>query len=354
MLGTVIIGYFKRYLREERYNALDDVILNISRRVLCIRTGKADKETRAKKIEDFESFVVSISDQQLVTGFALILAAYLIRYGVADLDRTISAYSYCMAVNLALFSCVVHLSSMTVLRTYHDDNKRSRDLRTILMIVAVSFLIPQLVTSQILDSSRTLRCAVADLQGDTTLYWYSDIYDQTIFFGTLAILGVLVCGYLRRMLEMYIPRFRQSPEAALAELCGKVLPWPKESDLEKFNTAARGDQMAKAQWLSSNLGGARHYLVLMGVLAGELRTSFFAEIVWLLFYFTFGLCQVCFFIRWGSGPGGSESPISFTPQFGQLLPIGMLYLPVLSAFEAYTRKAIRISTVLRIILTYAA
>lgn len=291
-----------------------------------------------------------MSDQQLVTGFSLILAAHLIRYGVAGLDRSISAYSYCMAVNLALFSCVTHLSSMTVLRSYHDDNKRLRNIRTVMMIVAVAFLIPQLVASQILDSSQTLRCALDQLGGDTTLYWYGDIYSQTIFFATLAMVGMLVCEYLRRLLEMYLPRFRESPEASVAEMCARILSWPNQDDLNTFNTAARGKNLMRAVWLSAERSGLRYHFSLAGVIMGELRRSFFAEIVWLLFYFTFGLCQVCFFITWGSDPGESDPPISFTPQFGQLLPIGMLYLPILSAYEAYTRK--NMSPNLYDILTY--
>ncbi|KAJ5463381.1 hypothetical protein N7475_008325 [Penicillium sp. IBT 31633x] len=37
MLGTVIIGHFNQLLREERYNALDTVILNTVSRVFCTR-----------------------------------------------------------------------------------------------------------------------------------------------------------------------------------------------------------------------------------------------------------------------------------------------------------------------------
>lgn len=206
------------------------------------------------------------------------------------------------------------------------------------MIIAVAFLIPQLVASQILDSSQTLRCALDELSGDTKLYWYDDIYSQTIFFATLAMIGMLICGYLRRLLEMYFPIFRESPEASVAEICAKIFSWPNQDDLNDFNTAARGNHLGQLVWLSAERSGLRYYFAVAGVIMGELRSSFFAEIVWLLFYFTFGLCQVCFFIIWGSDPEESDPPISFTPQFGQLLPIGMLYLPVLSAYEAYTRK----------------
>jgi hypothetical protein len=140
MLRTVITGYLNRLLREERYNALDNLILDTVYRIFRA-IGKKDsrKGNEENRIQYFEQFVVTMSDQQLVTGYTLILASYMIRSGVAGLDNTISAYSYCMAVNLALLSCVTHLSSITILRSYHDKSPRLRDARTILMLVALAF-----------------------------------------------------------------------------------------------------------------------------------------------------------------------------------------------------------------------
>ncbi|KXG52198.1 uncharacterized protein PGRI_084820 [Penicillium griseofulvum] len=355
MLGTVITGYFNRLLREERYNALDNLILDTVYRIFRA-TGKRDscKGYEENRIEDFEKFVVTMSDQQLVTGYSLILASYMIRSGVAGLDNTISAYSYCMAVNLALLSCVTHLSSITILRSYHDKSPRLRDARTIVMLVALGFLLPQLVASQLLDSSQTLRCALNEFGGDTTLYWPgTDKYDQTIFFATLAIVGMLVCGYLRRILELYIPRVRESPEAWAAESCAALFSWPSKEGLDKFNAAASDGQLVKAIWLSVGPKGRLYdHFAFAGIILGELRGSFFAEIVWLLFYCTFAICQICFFIVWGSDSRAKQSPISFTPQFGQILPLGMLFLPLLSALELYTRKNMYILSTSTVV-TYA-
>lgn len=280
-----------------------------------------------------------MSDQQLITGFSLILATNLIRYGVADLDKTISGYSYCIAMSLSLLSCVTHLSAMAVLRGHYDSNRRLRDTKTFLMIAAIALLLPQFVTCQRVGTSLTLRCALDDLEGDTGLHWDpDDIYVQTFFFATLAMVGILACGYLQRILELYSPRFRESPEAWVAEACASIFSWPSQADINAFNAAAHADQLARERLLLVGLNGLREYFVLVSVIEGEMRGSFFGEIVWFLFYSTFALCQICFFIVWGSGSDW-KAPISFTPQFGQILSLGMLILPLLSAIDGYRSES---------------
>ncbi|CAI7642872.1 unnamed protein product [Penicillium palitans] len=133
-------------------------------------------------------------------------------------------------------------------------------------------------------------------------------------------IGILVCGYLRKILELYSPRFRESPEARVAEACARIFSWPSQADINAFNAAAHADQLARERLVLVGLNGLREYFVLVSVIAGELRGSFFGEIVWFLFYSTFALCQVCFFIVWGSGSDW-RAPISFTPQFGQILSL---------------------------------
>jgi hypothetical protein len=338
MMAAVFIGYFTRALRKDRYNALDDMILD------TFKPGKRnDHEHAPSRIVALENFVLTMSDQQFVIGTALIVAIYLIWYGVVGMDAKISAYSFCIAVNLALFSCITHLSSITVLRSYFDDHKRLRNARVFLMVSAIGVLIPQLVASQMIDSSVTLRCALS--QGDPTLQWDDNIYDQTIFFATLAMIGVIVCGYLRRILEMYFPRFRESPEAWMAEVCASLISRPTQDELGTFAVGVAKEQLARASRLSATQtfslrgSGDLALRLVAGVIPSELSRSFFAEIIWLLFYFTFGLSQVIFFIVWGSVPDNVDSkPVSLTPGFGQILPLILLGLPFLSAIEAYTSK----------------
>lgn len=160
------------------------------------------------------------------------------------------------------------------------------------MVAAIALLIPQFVTCQRVGTSLTLRCALDELAGDTGLHGDDDdIYVRTFLFTTLAMIGTIVCGYLRRILELYSLRFRESPEAWVAEACASIFSWPSRADINTFNDAAHADQLAQERLLLVGLNGQREYFVLVSIIAGELRGSFFGEIVWFLFYSTFVLCR---------------------------------------------------------------
>ncbi|KAL6401368.1 hypothetical protein AUP68_15237 [Ilyonectria robusta] len=187
-----------------------------------------------------------MADQQLFTGLALIVAVYMIRFGVAGLDDKVSVYSFTIAVNLALLSCVTHLSAMTVLRTYYAGLKKMRDIRVVMMVLAAALIMPQLVASQVLEPTLSLRCAVDDSAPGPLLRWTDDIDDQTVYFATLGIIGVVICGYLRRLLELYFPTFRVSPEAWIAETLATVFHWLTERAREALNTEAARHETALA------------------------------------------------------------------------------------------------------------
>ncbi|KAH6953827.1 hypothetical protein BKA56DRAFT_681820 [Ilyonectria sp. MPI-CAGE-AT-0026] len=179
-IGSILAAYLFGALPNDRYNGADNALLNILYGIFG-RARRTHEETgRPRKTVAFESFIQAMAGQQLLTGMALIVAVYMIRYGVTGLDEKVSIYSFSMAVNLALLSCITHLSTMTVLRTYYAEFKKLRDIRVAMMVVAAVLIIPQLVASQ-----------------GPLLRWTDDIGGQTVYFATLGITGVVVCGYLR-------------------------------------------------------------------------------------------------------------------------------------------------------------
>ena len=74
------------------------------------------------------------SDQQLVTGIAILISGY------AQLYCGLSSFHWQMIVYLAWFSSLTHLTTLTVLRQYFRDNPASRLWRAILMLVMVTML----------------------------------------------------------------------------------------------------------------------------------------------------------------------------------------------------------------------
>lgn len=84
-------------------------------------------------------------------------------------------------------------------------------------------------------------------------------------------------------------------------------------------------------------GGVKNvpFLSIAGVVMRELRLSFFAEIAWLLFYATYSLCALAWFFIWGGDPTLDQSPVTFTPNFGQILPLVLLIGTGLAIAETF-------------------
>ncbi|KAM0435908.1 hypothetical protein ACHAPT_002800 [Fusarium lateritium] len=326
---AILVAYFTQALRPDRYTRLDKVIIRMTGRGSIV-----SNKIREQRIVAFESFIKAVSDQQLFTSLALTVAIYLLRYGVGGLDVEVSAYSYCLAVNIALLSCVVHLSAMTILRDHFEKFKWLRGVRVLIMLVTIGCLLPQLVLTQVIDTSLTLRCAFDPNEWDLTFGWPDDDkYGQTIFLATFAIMWVLVCSYLRRLLELYSPLFRESPERWAAGVFYAVAQWPSIDEQDRFNQEAASYNEGQCLEVPT-YGGMLLYRQVLKIVSSKFHRSFVTEIIWLLFYTTYALCQILFFVFWGTDP--DKSPVSFSLGFGQILPLVLLGLPVLSALELYS------------------
>jgi len=86
-----------------------------------------------------EEVITSFSDQQVVTGLAILIG------GFSQLQWGIAAYHWLNVVNLAWFSAMTHLLTLTTLRTQIRGSKTMRALRVVGMGCLVVMLIVALV-----------------------------------------------------------------------------------------------------------------------------------------------------------------------------------------------------------------
>ncbi|KAK4186060.1 hypothetical protein QBC35DRAFT_502341 [Podospora australis] len=345
----IVLAYIGRALRQDRYNALDHAFLTDLYRLVGKKWESSNRVLHSTQhVLAFEAFFQSIADQQLFTGLALVVAIYAIRAGVSGLDAETSGYSYIMAVNLALLSCLAHLSAMTVLRTRLGKLKRLRDVRVVMIVVTFALLMPPFVATQMMSSLETMRCEMTYFDSDPHLLVWNDDYrgQQTLFLATLAIIGFLSCGYLRRLLELYFPIFRASPEAWTAEMLEAICKWPSQQERQNLNAGAESEQDMLLSKLNKTSQGSKFQRIfqritrifrILAVVFAELTRSFLAEIIWLIFYTTFGITQIIYLFLWETGePEAVGGPVSFKWGFGQILPLVLLGLPFLSATELYS------------------
>ena len=77
--------------------------------------------------EALQNAVLAFSDQQVVTGIAILVSAYV------QISRGLQVYHWQVAVDLALFSSITHLTTLTCLRGYFRKRKSLRIIRLVFM-----------------------------------------------------------------------------------------------------------------------------------------------------------------------------------------------------------------------------
>ena len=115
------MGYVTDSLPGVNLNEVDDIVIELLRKITPLgalpkrqKAGSSEDEkqryheAQKKRQEAFEGFVLALSDQQLITGLALLIAAF------SKCD--ISINSFTTATALSWFSCTTHLATLTVLK----------------------------------------------------------------------------------------------------------------------------------------------------------------------------------------------------------------------------------------------
>ena len=131
-LLLVVAHYAMGYHSQKFPNPIDEGLLRIVRHKLHFNPSQ-------KWEPAIRSAVLMLSDQQLVTGIALLAAAYSqVTHGVLN-------YDWQIVVNLTWFSCMTHLTTLTALRYYFQDNPAMRTWRACLMLITVIMLVVALI-----------------------------------------------------------------------------------------------------------------------------------------------------------------------------------------------------------------
>ena len=114
-------------VREQDLNILDERFLRTIRRMAHFAPSPEWEEPLGKAVLIF-------SDQQIVTGIALLASGY------SQLSSGLDAYHWQIVVYLTWFSSFTHLTTLTVRRSYFQKHPATRLWRIILMIATVSLL----------------------------------------------------------------------------------------------------------------------------------------------------------------------------------------------------------------------
>ena len=133
-LIIVCVYYLLGYVPEEFLNSIDRGIIDTLWRKARSKPSKIWEPT-------LSDAVLMFSDQQLVTGLALLTSGYI------QLRCGLSSYHWQMIIYLTWFSSLTHLTTLAILRQYFRGNPASRLWRAVLMVVMVTMLVCALLPS---------------------------------------------------------------------------------------------------------------------------------------------------------------------------------------------------------------
>ena len=186
-LTIVIIYYAVGFVPDEHMNSIDAGIVATVWRRAGSRPSKKWEVT-------LRNAVLMYSDQQLVTGIAILASGY------AQVRCGLSVYHWKTIVYLAWFSSLTHLTTLTFLRQYFQSNPVARLWRACLMLLVIVMLIVALLpTSQsfflLHGSGYPVACYFQRLVRD----FKPDVVNTTVV--TISIL-VLAMSYLTRLIKL--------------------------------------------------------------------------------------------------------------------------------------------------------
>ncbi len=125
MTFSLVFVYYALGCVDPQYlNNIDFRFIHLIRRFVKVRPS-------ARRASTLRKAVLMFSDQQLVTGIALLVSGY------AQLQYGIPAYHWQIIVYLAWFSSLTHLITLTLLRQYFRDNPAIRSWRAFFMFATV-------------------------------------------------------------------------------------------------------------------------------------------------------------------------------------------------------------------------
>ncbi|KAL9073790.1 MAG: hypothetical protein Q9157_004615 [Trypethelium eluteriae] len=311
-LIAVIIGYFCGWIQDEQngglLNELDFRVI----RVIESISGRNVRNSQMNKgpwRDALERFVLSLSDQQLVTGISILLLGYI-------QHCSMSSFHFIVIVTLAWFSSTTHLSTLSVL--YHHLNKYPtlKYIRIFgMLILYVMLMVGLLVLYASYPFQVPVQCRLEGLSlaGNKPL----NLFVAIILFIFLTV------SYLSKFVRLIHPSF-QSPKKL-------------DDSIRRQDNCVKKLKYLDGCNLPDIVEKALRSFIVFNYINLEFIDSFLWQICWMLFGNVYGIRQVLWarqvvgraVIRY---PKGAEDDLTF----GQLIALLLLALPLLAAFEAFT------------------
>lgn len=375
-VGAVVIAYFTDSMPLHCITDTDQAFIKswqrgwsrlLRRAPQSPSTRTHDKDRRNEREAALTGFILALSDQQLVVGLAILVAA-------VSNQRTLSIEEFKIAFALAWFSSTTHLATLDNLQQHFHKHPQARNLRIGGMLVLLLFFVycfSVIWVASTDESSRLVQCYLDGCY--TQVPMYQDATMQNCAW-LITLLYILV-EYNNRILQSYTLPTNGSFGAglSLAFLKLRLLKFFKKKKYAKvlckvsleewsyiLNEANRGrwadlhkklllrvdefkqrhahhdpaltlpGSQPKTKALSPGPTLARLNIMLLQGSGHVYRRSCLSQAPSLAFMVTYGLTQLIYY-RWLEPVFDDTRDMGF----GQITPLFLLVLPALVATEIY-------------------
>lgn len=289
-------------------------------------------------IKHLELFVLALSDQQLLTGYLLLVVAF-IKYW--NFSVTCGGNNMWDAIDVGCFSSLTHAATLLTLRSYF---RRHRILATVRFVSMCSIYILLLVGNIFILKPLDVFNNRPKLSSPMTRFWHGTSYVE--IFGILAL-------YLATYLPILLPRKTMRVRICLAinaeNLPEALKEWHATLSCQ-CHDGAWAHTCTRAGWLKP-FRLIRCLLTRFGVCISKwyiTAVPWTRAILWICceIMFPFGITPVLLFFLWLYGLGfmclkvaHNNLPTSWS--FGQLLPVFLVFLPFATLIGSIAGERLR-------------
>jgi hypothetical protein len=262
--------------------------------------------------------MLALSDQQLVTGLAMLVAA-LARYS------SITVYSMNVVMALVFFSSIVHLATLDIITSELRRNKLLKGIRVVLMLITLLFLVFVLILQ--LSSTWTVRSRQSDLFLICALPHFG-LNDFFLVVSIFAVIIPLCVAYYEKFWRLYA----EVEEPSCSDI--PLLWWQRRYGIDPVEDRVTQYKRRALEPIyrsgSRTTIAIRGWLLVESYIFNELCNSRAGAIANLLAANVYGSARI-FMARQESE--GTSGPFN-TMGFGQIVPLALLILPVFTAIES--------------------
>lgn len=298
--------------------------------------------TREQREAATTKFILNLSDQQLVVGLAILVAA------IAN-QHTLTVFEFQVAFSLAWFSVTTHLATLDALQQYLHHNKTIRNLRVagMLLLMVLFLYCFGVCLATVVEGPDTVpvQCYFSRTQRRRLAYGYEW---QSGDISYILVFLFIPFSYIRRIRRFYNPE---------ANMLVQVLAYFKT---RSTSASQDTDPMTREQWVYMIKEGkamhaaherrklleflerndpvlisskVRRLRMAVRMFAAGYQDSMLSNTPSLVFMIVYGLVQMAS-LRWSL----DDKLDNYDMGFGQITPLVLLVLPIFAGIEGYFGK----------------